>query len=352
MDALTKDFNSERNRAKREAYRANHTREQKEEVLEKWKLFMKEVSSDYPFFEYFEKHFKWHKKSCVTTKLPADPNQPIGIRNLSQEVEKPVSPSPNIIPKVNVLEAHIFSSSSSRPSSEDEKEKDQLDDQLQDSSPILPKKRISKYRGKETSKDFHRKKIVSRQYRKQKFKNDDFYKKGNSKSIENLKPKVKGKCFNCGIKGHFKKECPGKTKSPTNFLISEDISKILELDHPESESPSSSINREICQIYQSSSSPRVSTNTSSRPDEAIPCKDNCCRNNIVNVLSKQEELLLDLIEQIEDPITKAQRLSEFHKTLVKETSTSKPRIQEPKVDLEKIYNKFTKSKKEITVQDL
>ena len=68
MDALEKDFNSERNRAKREAYRSNHTREQKEEVLEKWKLFMKEVSSDYPFFEYFEKHFKWHKKSCVISK--------------------------------------------------------------------------------------------------------------------------------------------------------------------------------------------------------------------------------------------------------------------------------------------
>ena len=46
------------------------------------------------------------------------------------------------------------------------------------------------------------------------------------------------------------------------------------------------------------------------------------------------------------------QVCEFHKTLVKETSTSKPRLQEPKVDLEKIYKRFTKSKKEITVQDL
>ena len=59
---------------------------------------------------------------------------------------------------------------------------------------------ISKYRGKETSKDFHRKRTVSRQYRKEKFKNNDFYKKGNSNSIENLKPKAKGKCFKCGKK--------------------------------------------------------------------------------------------------------------------------------------------------------
>ena len=106
---------------------------------------------------------------CVTAKLPTNPNQPTSVRNPSQEEEKPVSPSP----KVNVLEAHISSSSSSRPSSKDEKEKDQLDDQLQDTPPILPKKRISKYKGKETSRVFHRKKIVSRQYRKQKFKNNE-----------------------------------------------------------------------------------------------------------------------------------------------------------------------------------
>ena len=68
MDALGKEFNSEKNRVKRETYRANHTKEQKEEVLKKWKLFMKEISSNVPFFEYFENHFKWHKKSCVITK--------------------------------------------------------------------------------------------------------------------------------------------------------------------------------------------------------------------------------------------------------------------------------------------
>ena len=66
--ALGKEFDLERNRVKREAYRANHTREQKEEVLAKWIAFMKEISSNVPFFEYFENHFEWHKKSCVITK--------------------------------------------------------------------------------------------------------------------------------------------------------------------------------------------------------------------------------------------------------------------------------------------
>ena len=291
---------------------------------------MKEVKTDYPFFEYFEKHFQWHKKNYVKTKLPAKTIPPTKARHSTQKVEKPVSPSP----KVNVLEAHISSSSSNTPSSEEEKGNEPLDDQLGNIPPLPPKKWISKYRGNPAFKDFHRKKIVSKEYRRQKFKNNDFYKKGNPNPIENLKPKTKGKCFKCGKKGHFKKECPGI--SPTHSLISKDISKILEPDHPESESPNSSINREICQIYQDSSFPRVPDSTSSSPNGAIPCTDSCCKNNTIEVLSKQEELLLDLIEQIKDPEEKSQRLSEFHKTLAKEASTSKPRFQEPKVDLEKI----------------
>ena len=51
MAALGKEFDLEKNRVKREAYRANHTREQKQEVLAKWKEFMKKTSSNVPFFE-------------------------------------------------------------------------------------------------------------------------------------------------------------------------------------------------------------------------------------------------------------------------------------------------------------
>ena len=47
---------------------------------------------------------------------------------------------------------------------------------------------------------------------------------------------------------------------------------------------------------------------------------------IVVVLSKQEELILDLIEQIKDPVVKAQKLSKFHETLVRETGKLEPRI--------------------------
>ena len=113
MDMLEKEFNSEKNRVKREAYRANHTKEQKVEVLEKWKSFMREVKADYPFFEYFEKHFNWQKRNSVKTKLPSKDILPKKARHSTKKL---VSPSPNI----NVLEAYISSSSSNEPSSDKE----------------------------------------------------------------------------------------------------------------------------------------------------------------------------------------------------------------------------------------
>ncbi|KAK4592156.1 hypothetical protein RGQ29_016599 [Quercus rubra] len=188
---------------------------------------------------------------------------------------------------------------------------------------VIPKRK-SKFREKSSSERPHRKRKVAKYYRKQKFRTDDFYKKGKSKSTGKPISKASGKCFNRGKRGHFRTECKQKAKALINTLI-----------------------------YQSSSEPsRASSSSSSGPDVGMACKDSCCRNKTINVLSKHEELILDLIEQIEDPIIKAQRLSEFHKTLVKEPSKPELRIQESKVDLEKIYNRFTKSKKEVTAKDL
>ena len=51
-------------------------------------------------------------------------------------------------------------------------------------------------------------------------------------------------------------------------------------------------------------------------------------------------------------VVKAQYLSQFQKTLVREIKETKPKPSEPLVNLEKIFNRFTKVKKEITVNDL
>ena len=106
---------------------------------------------------------------------------------------------------------------------------------------VIPKRK-SKYRGKESSEKFQRKRTAPKYYRKQKFKDNDFHKKG--------KPKASGKCFNCGKRGHFRKECKAKAKSLIKTLVSdqankEEIFKLLELDHLESESPNNSSDQEI-----------------------------------------------------------------------------------------------------------
>ena len=67
---------------------------------------------------------------------------------------------------------------------------------------VIPKRK-SKHKGKEPSEKSHRKKTSSRQYRKQKFRTDDFYKKGKPRSTGKFIPKASGKCFQCGKTSHF-----------------------------------------------------------------------------------------------------------------------------------------------------
>ena len=57
LEELGKEFSSEENMAKREAYKANYTRDQKEKVFDAWTAFMREISLNVPFFIYFERYF-------------------------------------------------------------------------------------------------------------------------------------------------------------------------------------------------------------------------------------------------------------------------------------------------------
>ena len=65
---LGKDLTSEENKAKRAAYEANYTKNQKRKVHDAWVLFMREISRNIPFFIYFERYYGQQKQFCVLTK--------------------------------------------------------------------------------------------------------------------------------------------------------------------------------------------------------------------------------------------------------------------------------------------
>ena len=96
----------------------------------------------------------------------------------------------------------------------------------------------------------------------------------------------------------------------------------------------------------------MTQSSSSRESSSISSSPDIRQLLSVNVHSQQEELLLTLIEKVEDPVVKGQHLSQFQKNLVRETKETKSKHSEPLVNLEKIFNRFTKAKKEITVNCL
>ena len=81
------------------------------------------------------------------------------------------------------------------------------------------------------------------------------------------------------------------------------------------------------------------TSTSSSPNIKIGCRDSCCK--IINVLSKgnktvstlskgeeQENLLITLISQIDNPKLKEEYLKKLKKTMIKDENVKKNKIQD------------------------
>jgi hypothetical protein len=95
MKTLEKEFMSKRNANKREKYSTSHTREQKVEILNKWKEFMNKNKIHVNFFEYVEKIYKsnlntikekWEKEDRTIIETSHPPTKAIIIQHKVAEV--------------------------------------------------------------------------------------------------------------------------------------------------------------------------------------------------------------------------------------------------------------------------
>ena len=211
--------------------------------------------------------------------------------------------------------------------------------------PIAPSRKKSKKHDKSHKK-----------YRNNFVKPNDFYAKKKNVSKKYVKQRSrKGKCFNCGKPGHFSKDCKeksGKLKNKFNMLNiddkeQEELFRILESNNS-SDSLEDDFSSSTNSCYQSTD------DSSDSPNIKIGCRDSCC--NVVkidNALTKSEEdekLIIQLINQIQNPELQKEYLDKFKKNLMKEETGKKLKSA---ISFEETLERFNKNKsKELTVNNL
>ncbi|KAL0014006.1 hypothetical protein SO802_001075 [Lithocarpus litseifolius] len=183
---------------------------------------------------------------------------------------------------------------------------------------------------------------------------DESIGKGIPDGVKILNP-TKGKYFNCGKPGHYSKnynQKHGKLKNKLNMLNindedKEDLFRILEsnnlFDSLEDNLSSSS---DSC--YHSADEYFGS------PNVKLGCRDSCCNvTKTVNGLTKSDEnenLLIKLISQIQNPELQEEYLDKLKKNLTKDENVKKLKS---KISFEETLERFNKKKsKELTVNDL
>jgi hypothetical protein len=197
-----------------------------------------------------------------------------------------------------------------------------------------------------------------------KFYNNKAYKNSNFRTQAKNVGKQKDRtpvCYRCGKTGHFQKNC--KVKKEINKI---DISKysteqlkdkflqILQTDSENESNDSLADNASDNEIFQieNSSESSCSENSSEEGIELCHCnnKDFCSCKKTINVLSKSEQIIFELIDKIEDPQIKFEYLKKISQIDHQDTPLAKP--DKTKYNYTNISDMFKKQKAQVTIQDL
>ena len=211
--------------------------------------------------------------------------------------------------------------------------------------PIGPSRQKSKKHDKSHKK--------YKKYRNNIVKPNDFYaKKKNASKRYDEQRSGKVKCFNCGKPGHFSKDCkekPSKLKNEFNMLKLDDKEQEELFRIAESNNSFDSLEDDFSDSYYQSVD-----DSSDSPNIKIGCRDSCCNVvKTVNILTKSKEdekLIIQLINQIQNPELQKEYLDKFKKNLIKDEIGKKLKST---ISFEETLERFNKNKfKDLTVNDL